>query len=231
MATFCTGDGFEVDENGRLQLATGCGLEQGGDGVQVTARDASEWPYMCEPEDGVQPWCDNSGVLRLPPEHTGASDFLSVASGQAHPTTVPPGQRFFAPNGPDLDVTAPDCRDLLLHLQFGVGGSAIIQPGGYARLAYRRDLGDGTLSGAVVFEGYGNPAQAAGPFAVNFDTTRDFFNVLVPAGTTLTFRGRAAMGNLTPPDIAAADPVAFDESGDVIWTRSALSIRYWGWTV
>lgn len=118
--TICAdGDQFELDEDGRLHLKTGCGLYDGPNGVSV-AVSAVGWPYPCTPAaGGGRVYCDSvTGQLVVAPEHT------TISGRQANQFDfVPPGTANELVQQVDsFTLTNPStCRSMIFHINFAHG--------------------------------------------------------------------------------------------------------------
>lgn len=196
--------------------AAGCGIEINGGIISVRSLGPGDWPYPCDISEGLPVYCDANGDLRTAPDHVPFQFFEPRGSFIADGTVIAPGERVCQPTNTTFTVDNTNgCRDLVIHLQFGLDYGVDLDPGAQADLEYVRSI-DGVPAGPIeVRRTLRNDGLT--PMSISDDMERDFFNVVVAAGTSMVYEAGTCIENVgTAPMTANRDMGA--------------SIRAWGGT-
>lgn len=197
--------------------SAGCGIDINGGIISVDALTEADWPFACDIANGQRIYCADNGVLRIAPDHYPVAEFVGPAE------SIPAGTVIAANGGmvcsPQPTVATIDnsagCRDVVVHLQFGLSGDWTGEPGAQIGIQYNRVL-DGVPAGPILVRTMPRH-EGLTPSQMSEDMERDFIPITVPAGAVFPVEGEICLVNNGTADAT-------------ILTGSQLSVRYVGGT-
>jgi hypothetical protein len=151
--------------------------------------------------------CRANGLYAVRPR--GVQDFTGTGDVIPAGTVIAPGAQVCSTTTTTITVDNTACpSDIGGHLQFGLGIVGV-GAGSAPRMLYRRLLPPAPLSGPI---GFGGGVTVSVGVMSNSDE-RDFFNIVVPGGTSTTYGVQLCISN--------------SGSAPFTVTGSGQSIRYW----